>query len=318
MTRERDRKARADARRRASRKRLARSLYPKAIERDFERHLIALVRRIRSETLRRLRPVFESYREAHARATARAKEARGDAAPWGAPGPETDREVAAAWNRILSTIASVRTLAKLVDPEAEKVVVERIGRGVISFNRAKVRDFIAADPREAWKKRVMMIDVADVVPEELLQGFIAENVDLITSIPETTFDRMERVIRKSLSAGADPKTLAKIIEESFDVSKSRARLIARDQVAKANGQITRKTHEDAGVTRYRWVTARDERVRGNPAGLWPEGRHFDLDGKVFSWREPPIVDPKRGRREHPGGDYQCRCVAIPVLDDDET
>ena len=42
--------------------------------------------------------------------------------------------------------------------------------------------------------------------------------------------------------------------------------------------------------------------------------HRHLNGKRFSWNDPPVVDARTGRRCHPGQDYQCRCVALPVFD----
>ena len=58
--------------------------------------------------------------------------------------------------------------------------------------------------------------------------------------------------------------------------------------------------KEAGVTEYIWQTAGDERVRPN---------HRSKDGKKFKWSNPPADTG------HPGQDYQCRCVAEPVLDD---
>jgi SPP1 gp7 family putative phage head morphogenesis protein len=60
------------------------------------------------------------------------------------------------------------------------------------------------------------------------------------------------------------------------------------------------------VTQYRWSTGRDERVRES---------HRDLEESVHSWDDPPVVDDKTGRRAHPGQDYQCRCVPIPMVDE---
>lgn len=91
-----------------------------------------------------------------------------------------------------------------------------------------------------------------------------------------------------------------------DVSESRAELIARDQTLKLNGEIAQTRMKNAGVRRYTWSTSRDERVRPD---------HAALEGQEFSWEAPPVVDERTGRREHPGQDFQCRCVAIPVIDD---
>lgn len=86
--------------------------------------------------------------------------------------------------------------------------------------------------------------------------------------------------------------------ERADVSESRAELIARDQTLKLNGAINRARQEGAGIDRYVWSTSGDERVREE---------HDALDGETFSWDSPP--EPG-----HPGQDFQCRCVAIPVID----
>ena len=36
-------------------------------------------------------------------------------------------------------------------------------------------------------------------------------------------------------------------------------------------------------------------------------------GEIFDFRYPPIDDPN-GSRHNPGENYNCRCVAIPVID----
>jgi len=63
----------------------------------------------------------------------------------------------------------------------------------------------------------------------------------------------------------------------------------------------------AGVSRYEWSSSADERVRP---------RHRELDGQTFSWDDPPVTNDD-GDTNHPGEDYQCRCIAVPVLDDSD-
>jgi SPP1 gp7 family putative phage head morphogenesis protein len=108
------------------------------------------------------------------------------------------------------------------------------------------------------------------------------------------------------------------IQARMNVVRSRAELIARDQTLKLYGQIQEERQTQAGIEEYVWSTSLDERVRGNPSGIYPKshGNHWKLEGKTFRWDDPPVVDPTTGRKEHPGGDFQCRCAAIPVLSDD--
>jgi SPP1 gp7 family putative phage head morphogenesis protein len=89
---------------------------------------------------------------------------------------------------------------------------------------------------------------------------------------------------------------AKLLERA-DVSKSRAELIARDQILKLNGRITQIRQQMAGVQSYVWSTSKDERVRES---------HQELEGETFSWSAPPSVG-------HPGEDFQCRCIALPLI-----
>lgn len=129
------------------------------------------------------------------------------------------------------------------------------------------------------------------------------NADLVTRMAREAMDRVRDTVEDL--QGEHVETIARALMEDVDVSASRARLIARDQTLKLNGNLTQARHEAAGITRYEWVTSQDERVRPG---------HVELNGREFDWQHPPVVDPRSGRRAHPGGDYQCRCVANPVID----
>lgn len=142
---------------------------------------------------------------------------------------------------------------------------------------------------------------------ENTRQWVLQNVDLITTIPKETLKRMYNVISGGQYAGKTVAEIGRQIQASYNVSKSHARFIARDQMAKLNARITQQQQTDAGITEYVWRTVGDGRVRES---------HRHLNGKRFKYSDPPIVDPKTGRRANPGEDYQCRCVALPVFDID--
>lgn len=154
---------------------------------------------------------------------------------------------------------------------------------------------------------------------QALEAFRGENVALITRLITEQRTRIEGVLRDAATQGMRVEEIRDAIGQSFGFSRARAQLIARDQVLKLNGQLTQVHHREAGITRYRWSTSQDERVRGNPSGKWPTppgggGDHFHLNGTVHHWNAPPIVDTRTGRTAHPGQDFQCRCVADPVIE----
>lgn len=164
-----------------------------------------------------------------------------------------------------------------------------------------------------WKKvihQTLGLDLADdyysgQFYQELLDYWVSQNVGLIKTIPQDSLNEMREIVYEGFRTGQTTKSIVKDIQHVYSVNKNHARLIARDQLAKLNADLTKRQQTDAGVKEYKWSTSRDSRVR--------EG-HRRLNGKRFRWDDPPIVDTKTGRRCHPGEDYQCRCVPIPVFD----
>lgn len=140
-----------------------------------------------------------------------------------------------------------------------------------------------------------------------LEIWTRQNVDLIKTIPHESLGRMRDIVLDGYRNGRTTTNIVKLILKEYSTTRRHARFIARDQIAKLNGEIAKKQQQDAGVEEYEWSDSRDERVRT---------RHHDLNGKRFRWDDPPVVDVKSGRRCHPGGDFQCRCVALPVFDID--
>ena len=130
----------------------------------------------------------------------------------------------------------------------------------------------------------------------LIDHWRATNVHLIRSLADDLLPEVTKILNTSEDIRGD-------LQERFDVTASRADLIARDQTLKLNGQITEHLQTDAGITRYRWSTSHDDRVRPG---------HAELDGTEQEWAAPP--DTGDGEMNHPGQAIQCRCVAVPILD----
>lgn len=95
------------------------------------------------------------------------------------------------------------------------------------------------------------------------------------------------------------------IKHQFNVSQSKAKFLARQETGLFMAKFRRERFKESGVRRYKWSTARDERVRDD---------HKHLNGRIFFYADPPIVDTTTGRRANPGEDFNCRCVDIPILD----
>jgi SPP1 gp7 family putative phage head morphogenesis protein len=156
--------------------------------------------------------------------------------------------------------------------------------------------------------RILGLDL-NAEPKEVrraLDAFRRENVALIKSIAVDLHADVRNVVRQAVSKGTRVEDLRAELMERFGVSESRADLIARDQTLKANADLSKLRHEEAGITRYVWSTSKDERVRP---------MHSALEGRVFKYSDEPPVTNEKGDRNRPGQDYQCRCVALAILDD---
>lgn len=92
--------------------------------------------------------------------------------------------------------------------------------------------------------------------------------------------------------------LEKFILERVDVTKSKAKFIARDQISKLNGELSRIQQTQNGIHSYSWSTSLDGRVRDT---------HAEKNGVEFRWDSPPEDTG------HPGEDYQCRCIPEPIF-----
>lgn len=140
----------------------------------------------------------------------------------------------------------------------------------------------------------------------LQEAWVRRNTDLI--VAEDPIKRaVEKVLAQPLDQGVSVSEIRKELQREVGISKRRAQLIARDQTLKLQAQLTEARQKQVGIRRYVWTTSNDERVRED---------HAALDGQVIEWASPPIVDRRTGRRAHAGEDFQCRCTADPILDDD--
>lgn len=131
---------------------------------------------------------------------------------------------------------------------------------------------------------------------------------------------LRAVVEENAQQGYRFDRLIDGVKARYSVSRSKAKFLARNETSIFMSKYRQERFLAAGVRRYTWATSHDARVRPalnlSPAERLHAGNHRVLNGKVFFFSSPPVVDPHTGRRANPGEDYNCRCVAIPLLEDD--
>lgn len=146
--------------------------------------------------------------------------------------------------------------------------------------------------------------------ETEMDHFVHENASLIKGLAEEQVRDIEQSVYRAVRAGASTKEIQRDILAIVGVTKSRAKLISRDQVNKFNGRLSQLRQQSLGITTYTWRTSDDERVRPS---------HQRLDDTVQTWDAPPVTvftGKRAGETNHPGGDIQCRCIAEPLFPDE--
>lgn len=193
-------------------------------------------------------------------------------------------------DRLLRVVTSVeQTFGKANEPDEDK----------LSSTAAAIDNFTTKQTIRTVKA-VLDIDIMRLAPvRDLHIAWTDENVGLIKSIDERYFADIRDMVIDTVKNGKSTKQLAAELAQRHSVSKSRAELIAQDQVAKLNAQITKARQTGLGVTKFRWSTSLDQRVRKS---------HKALEGKIFTWADGA---PGEGIPGHP---VRCRCVGLPVFE----
>jgi len=151
----------------------------------------------------------------------------------------------------------------------------------------------------------------------LRDSWAKQNYDLLKKVSTEYVRNVNRLVESAVTNGISYQTLMQdIVAAGLKPKGYQARLIARDQIGKLNGQISMAQQTDAGIDKYIWQTAGDERVRNT---------HREIDGKLCRWDDATVYSDDRGKtwkprtagmpKVHPGMEIQCRCTAIPYMDD---
>ena len=151
------------------------------------------------------------------------------------------------------------------------------------------------------------INFNDLLPEakEAIAKEWSNNLELfVKKFTDEQIIELRSFTQQNATAGFRASNLEDELQRSFNVSKNKARFLARQETSLFTSNYTKQRYLTSGIDTYTWSTSQDERVRED---------HQILNGKSFSFEDPPIVDRRTGRKANPGEDYGCRCVAIPVI-----
>jgi len=151
----------------------------------------------------------------------------------------------------------------------------------------------------------LRFDIRNTPVGHLFAERMAEQVDLITSLPTKAAQRVVKLTQEALVNGVRSTDLIDEVMRSGEVTFNRAKLIARTEVATTASVLQEARARQAGSTHYTWETAGDADVRPG---------HRVMQGQVCSWDNPPLVNENgRMMRHHPGRIWNCRCWPAAII-----
>lgn len=137
----------------------------------------------------------------------------------------------------------------------------------------------------------------------MVKSWNIQNSLLITGMLEDQRKNVQSIVLRNFSAGLRHEAMILEIQKAFGVSENRAKLIARDQTNKLNGDLMKQRQQEVGLTHYIWRDSADQRVR-------PSHRRFN--GNRYSWSPFGGEEAPEG---NPGQPIRCRCFGDPIFDD---
>ena len=190
-------------------------------------------------------------------------------------------------------------------PEGDPIEAGFLAR-LLAFLRRRAAAAFDEMAEQVDRKNARALSILGIEPDAagvlgVLSAAREWNIRLVENAGRAYADDVREVFADPDNVGVRVEALRDQLMARGKVSLSRASLIARDQTLKTNAALSQARQRAAGVTRYRWSTSHDERVRKS---------HAELDGEAFDYDDPPEVD---GEPANPGEPVQCRCIAIPVI-----
>jgi SPP1 gp7 family putative phage head morphogenesis protein len=195
-----------------------------------------------------------------------------------------------------------RKLLKQFDDKRIKELVETILNKVNRGNRdelyAKVEARIGLNSTELTNTEGLNADI---------NALVLETTRWVQKLRDETLEEYTANSLRAMTQGDSLESIMKQFDGLVEKRKNHAKSTARNQIANFNSMATKIRAQNLGITRARWITSRNERVRES---------HKDRDGKEFDLSEGFYSSLDR-KYLLPGTDYQCQCDYELIIPEDD-
>lgn len=206
----------------------------------------------------------------------------------------------------------------LIDEKDEKSKARKLFRPIIAF--------IALGAAVNWLRIHKKLEDFNSRTPEFNDWVDVQTIRIVNGVTDETILRVRDALRKANSDGLPIREVKKLLHEVFGVRKSPFEIdrIARTETHQAaEGAAYLALLADPDSTHKRWITSRDELVRGPQTGE-KRADHQEMDNQVVP-REARFRDPVSGALLRFPGDadgalsgadvINCRCTFVSEIKD---
>ena len=166
----------------------------------------------------------------------------------------------------------------------------------------------------------LVSDTTDI--DELLISTVTENASLLLDLTSNYVKKTQNATVEAMKNKQTPRQITTALNAITASFSKRARLTARSEVYEFSDAVDSALSQKAGIKYYKWQTRGDDRVSGNPSGLYPKAKikcfriaraDIGYGVGVFTYKD----GAKYGGQVklHPTTAHRgCRCKRIPMLE----
>lgn len=194
----------------------------------------------------------------------------------------------------------------IFDEMTDKATNRMVERVTLSAGKAVSRSL--EEIGEGVSLRVKMQSQA---VKEVIRAGSYEAAHLIKRVPGKYLDDVGDEVMRSISAGRGLQDLKPALDSYGVKVRNWSKNVCLDQTRKVYGSIAREGFKSAGIRKWEWIHSggsndpREYHLLDAPAGL---------NGGIFDFDNPPVIDKRTGERGFPGQLPFCRCTLRPVVD----
>jgi SPP1 gp7 family putative phage head morphogenesis protein len=144
---------------------------------------------------------------------------------------------------------------------------------------------------------------------DILNAIVTENVGLIKSIPAQYLNGVQGAVMRSITTGNGMQDLVPYLQKHKGITLRRARSISMDQTKKCFSGLSKARMQAIGVTSYQWLHTSGSRH--------PRKLHIEMNGNIYRYDDPPVIDDRTGEKGIPGQAINCACRMRPILNFNE-